>query len=129
MLLHTIVGFVLTDLWPFVLSTLLGTMLIFYLALVAGRQTAYIGQSLLHPLRFLVHQQALCPQCLGSAHGSGSESGLLMCDFCLREQTEQGAGERVPAGYIRRARLLRDWQWRSWTRKPVFFFPTARNPR
>lgn len=125
-----LIGFLQNYLWPTIWTTLLiGTPLLFYLGLLTGKQAGYVSRSLMHPIRFLIHRQALCPQCLGSAHGGGGEMGLLMCDFCLREQTEQLTADRVLAGYIRRARLLKDWQWRSWSRKSPFFFPTTHDLR
>lgn len=120
MFLRMISSFVLTDLWPTVWTTILvGIPLGFYLSLVAGRQIGYVGRLILHPV-YLARGLWLCPQCNGTGH-----SGEGLCFFCLQDFMAHG----TRMGMVNRKRLFKNWQWRSWTRKPALRFPTPMSLR
>jgi hypothetical protein len=108
------------DAFWFVVLLLLSNALTFYLCLFAGKQARYVGMVIMHPVH-LMHDDLLCPRCLGSHNVDGGT-----CLFCVRcNQLSAQANSYSPdeyrshLGYVRLRYLWHEWDWREWCPQPV----------
>lgn len=112
MLVHTVTTWVIENIWPLVWSTVVVGVVMFYLQRGWGKQTGHLLLVALHPIR-LARGVWLCPQC----GGTGKEQDHI-CFFCIDAVF---AGKQP--GFVTRERVFKDWQWRSWSRKPEVIYP------
>ena len=108
---------VIQHLWEWSPSLWVGTAItsaiLFYLGRVAGQQTGYALQLVLHPLR-LVRGWWLCPQCLDNV-----EAGI--CPFCF-EPKHPNAKTRGSVRFTQ----LKAWDWIHWRSRTRYAFAPKR---
>jgi hypothetical protein len=112
-----------------VVLTIAGMILVFYLAVVLGRQARWAGLAVL-PWHWR-RGEVLCPNCLGNRDADvGLREEHRDCWFCLRSnhQHAQHTGQPYDSlGYVTWGYLWHEWDWWHWRQQPVPR-PTRRPP-